>query len=49
MSKKGSAYHCPPKRFSVPADLPPLQNFAKVLVNAMRATFSKRIREANKK
>lgn len=49
MAKKGAAYHCPPKRFAVPADMPPLQNQAKLLVAAMRATYSHRMAEANKR
>ena len=49
MAKKGSAYHCPPKRLSIPADLPPLQNHAKIITQVLRATYQHRMRDANKR
>ena len=49
MPKKGLAYNCPPKKFSVPPDVSTLGQYAKIITQAMRATFAKRISDANKK
>ncbi len=49
MSKKGSAYHCPPKRLVIPPDYAPLENHGRVLVAMIRATFQHRMNEANKR
>ena len=49
MPKKGLAYTSPPKRFSVPPDIAALANYAKLIANAMRATYQHRMNEINKR
>lgn len=49
MPKKGSAYNCPPKRFTVPPCIAALGNYAKVLTQSMRATHQNRMNDANRK